>query len=94
MRALDCFYATLTLPDGRQCKAQLYGVMHDKPDGFEVAESDPLLVEWMDGTELSDAEYDMTVTWERWSGPLHEWASDALLTYGQFEPWFDDGEDS
>ncbi len=84
MSAHDLIYGTVTLPDGRQCNAKLYGVNHPAPDGFDMRENDPLEIEWVDGTELNDDDYHAMVGENTF---LHEFVTDELLASGKFEAW-------
>lgn len=95
MRAYDIFYGTVTLPCGRQCKAVLRG-KNDLGDywtsgGFEIAETDPLEIEDIDGVEPDDSEYDkeyevnpgqtITLAW---------YVIEQLIDHGKFEAWTPD----
>ncbi len=85
----DTYSGTVTMPDGRQCKAALYGASvpdsWDEPGYFSERENDPLEAEWLDGAELAaddfNAEY--TILGAPWYG--HEWIIDQLFKHGDFE---------
>jgi hypothetical protein len=85
----DTYRGTITMPDGRQCKATLYGAnapdSWDEPGHFEERENEPLEAEWMDGTELTADDFNVEYTVlgaPRYGG---DWIVDQLFKHGDFE---------
>lgn len=85
----DTYSGTVTMPDGRQCKATLYGAYvpnsWEEPGYFSERNNEPLEAEWMDGTLLTAGDYNATYTvlGVPWYG--HEWITDQLFKRGDFE---------
>jgi hypothetical protein len=55
----DWMEETITMPDGRQVQAKVYG--RNRRDGFEIIEYEPLSARWAGGDKLSETELDEVI---------------------------------
>ena len=83
----DHFYGDVTLPDGRVVRAIVYGRNDPAPDGFEIREHDPLSITWVDGSELSEADFELVFEVKGNRLTLEEFVIDQLIDHGKFEGW-------
>lgn len=87
----DKYSYQFTLPDNRIVNGVIYGTYYpqtyEQPSEFVEKEDNFLVLTWEDGTDLTDAEYELELYFKDsdYRCQLQEYAFDMIYEYGRFE---------